>query len=1119
MKKTFKAFLCCICAVALFSCEKETRIPEEGTVPEGYTLQTFTATGEAVITRTALSGANTVWSKNDQIKVILNDGTAVNAELTDGAGTATGTFAGMVPDGKTALYAVYPAAAYSSVDGTTVNVSVSDSQAGTFSAGNIAVAKVGAENNMSFKNVTAFLAFQLKAGSEVTKVEVTSVDGGALSGTVPVSCSGENPVPGTPASTASTVSMSTSGAGTYYMTIVQPAANHTKGLKMTYYTGSYTETGVYYLNRNLPIAANNIYTLGEVETDKNYYVTVSGAGNHTGMDWSNAFSKDEMWKRVTLTSAQEADASTKAAKLAAIDGATFHMGAGEYNFGATPSLSFDEEDPITLTFKGGYPAAGGARNLASYKSDFSGNEEHAALILSGKMNITLDGVGIIKGASEAADAAALQCSGSNLSVTMTDCHVRNNTNTAATAGINLDGVGTFTALRDTLSYNSASTKAAMSIVNTAATMTDCVFDHNSSSGHSSVFRSNCGGLTCTFTGCTFSNNTAAGEDGGAILRKAGRLEFINCDFTDNTNSASKGYGGAISTTSEGSGTIYISGGTFSGNQAYSGGAIAMRTGWLDAHDVTFDNNVSSGRAAAVYAEQTANLTRCTFSGNHAKWGGAAYIKGADKTLQIYGGTWEDNYAYNGGAILAGSSGSVTIGISQGVGATFSSNYATQQEGGALRNEGDGNISITGATFSGNYTSMGKGGAIYNGSSGNLSISGTTFSGNSTRGTEDVYYGGAVASVHSDSEVTITDCEFTGNYSNMYGGTALSYQSGSEGSHSGFMRVSNTVFSGNHNDYDGTDDSNYGRYGGAVRLGHDYTPSYFDNCTFTDNYTNTASTRAIGTWGGAVTYYADGMAYFNNCHFEGNHATRGGAIASWGCTVSGLYLNGCSFSGNWISYYYGTAIYVEKTKYFCMNNCSFSDDTYTTRSGGDEANWICIDGESSAKALEECVISNCSIIGSGRSTSSLNLLTNGQELIYILNMKSGKKSYLINNCIIASGTEQYAWWTNAVDTYGYNNIYSAKGNTGGSYTANNDTGAKTYANLGSPVWNSTDYIWPWDGTGFSYTKITASTIATQVNNGSSSFKTWLEDNGLLNKDQLGNDRGSGDWTPGAYQPDI
>ena len=221
MKRIGRTIIFALCIAALFSCAKEieqdVETPGDEIVPEGYTLQTFTAVSEE--TRTSISGGNTVWNAGDQIRVIFSDGSASDPfTLTGGANTTTGKFEGLVPEGKTAAYAVYPATAYSSVDETTVNVSIPASQPGTFAAGNIAVAKVGEGNSMAFKNMNAFLVFQLKSGTDVTRVEVTSVDGSSLAATVPVSCSGD-PTPGNAFSgtQASTVSMTTSGAGIYYI--------------------------------------------------------------------------------------------------------------------------------------------------------------------------------------------------------------------------------------------------------------------------------------------------------------------------------------------------------------------------------------------------------------------------------------------------------------------------------------------------------------------------------------------------------------------------------------------------------------------------------------------------------------------------------------------------------------------------------------------------------------------------------------------------------------------------------------------------------------------------------------------------------------------------------------
>ncbi len=1084
MKKYLNMFVCAACAVALLSCEKEKEAPEvaeDGIVPPGYTMETLR--GESEQTKTTIDNGVTLWAAYDQIKVICSDNSVSNFTIRDGVGTNTGDFQGLVPEGKTAVYAVYPASSYSSASGSTVKVNIPAEQTGVFGAGNLAVAKVDTDRHMAFKNVNAFISFTIPA--EITKVVISSVSGAGLSGTLSVACSGDAPAAGAleNGGPSITVTFPDSDGGTYYISVA-PGVNHPKGLLLTYYKGEEV-SGTYYLNKNITTAANTNITMGTVEAEGNYYVTVDGAGNKNGMSWENAFSAEQMWKKLHLAGTDEA---TDEAKLAAIDGATFHLGAGEYNMGADPSLSFDEDEAITLTFKGGYPAAGGSRNLDNYETAFSGNNEHAALILSGRMNVTLDGVGIIKGSSSASDEAALQCSGANLSVTMLDCKVRNNTNSSNTAGLNLDTVGGgFTAERVTFSYNSANTKAAMSIVNTAVTMTDCVFDHNTSSDHSSVFRSNSGGMTSTFTRCTFSNNTASGTNGGAILRHAGRLEFIDCTFTGNTvGTSSSGYGGAISTTSNGTGTIYISGGTFSGNQAYNGGCIAMRTGWLDAKDITFEDNVSTGRAAVVYTEKTVNLSQCTVRRNHGKWGGAAYVKGDGETLQIYGGLWEDNYAYNGGAILAGNAGSVTVGVSKGVGTTFSGNYSTGGKGGAIRNEGSGNISVKGATFTGNSTRC------------------------TTTGGDDNYYGGAIATEHSNSVVTITDTEFIGNYSLMYGGAALSYQSGDSGDHTGSLTVTGCTFNGNYNGYTGTDNPAHAKYCGAVRLGNDTTPAYFADCVFTGNYTRQSNSLQMSSSGGAVCIYADNKCFFDKCHFEGNYSTRGSAICAAFSTnaASSVFLNACSFKGNWASWTWGPTIYVEGIPTFCMNNCTIADDTYSVAaSTAYQGCWMDIEPD------KVCVISNCSFIGSARNSSGV--LTTEQSLLYLCGLDSGKYR-LINDLIVANnGHYSVAAETQGVKMYGTKyGTFKNKGNSSVSGTYNSNHVASDFSSL---AWNSDDCVWTWTGTvSNGDTRIGASDFDTELNDACSDFKTWLDDIGATHKDQLGNDRGSVNWWPGAYQ---
>lgn len=1084
MKKLFNAFLCILCTAALFSCQKEIEQqpvnPENQDIPEGYTLQTFTAISEA--TKTTIDGGVTKWSDGDQIKVVLDDGTAVNADLTDGANTNTGTFAGMVPNGKTALYAVYPAGAYASIDGSTVNVAIPTSQPGTFAAGNIAVAKVGEGNNMAFKNVNAFLVFQLKAGSGVTKVEVTSVDGSALVGTVPVDCSGATPAAGAAASPASTVSMTTNGAGTYYMSIAS-GATHAKGLTMTYFTGSdpYTETGVYYLNKNMTIAANAMYTLGEVETDKNYYVTVAGAGNHTGMDWANAFSKEEMWKRVTLTSTQEADASTKEAKLAAIDGATFHMGHGSYNLAANPTLSFSD-DVVTLTFKGGYPAAGGARDLASYRADFTGNDEHACLILRGKLDVTFDGIGFVHGYVDADETASLDCNGtadgSDITVSMSDCVVDNCVNGGYSsqtdqwgAGLLLKGVSSFTAENVTFSNNKSYAVAAAYVHSTAAEFTNCTFSDNASyerAGAVYVNVSDSG--SASFESCTFSDNEAETERGGAMFIKGGNCTLTTCTFSDNAAATD---GGAICINQ---GLLTIAGGTFSGNVAKYGGAIiaekdganvGLKIKMSGANQTSFINNSADKEGGAIWgatqstsAEQNVSISDAIFKGNHANDGGACYAHGSSNTGMyfyrcMFGGTesGEPNYATNnGGSIFLNNKCNTTL----------------------------QNCSITG-DYAGNFA-----GAIYvNNTSGNCIVEGGTIDGCHAK------YGGAIGTTkekHVDINIkgaTISNC-----YSQQGGAAMLRGTGGTLCADP--YKGAGTKFIGNYIDNTASDNR-----GGAIKL------------------ENGAHIRIF------------------RASFIGNHAPIGGAIYSYS-EGSNLYVDQCSFDRNYITMGWGACIYVEKGNDFCLNNSSFRGSYTTSTTSAYQKDvapsWICMDVISGKVS-----ISNCSIIGDTQYSADGTSFTSLTDNTSLVAAWGGHTDY-VTNCIIVPETAGIAAFGSdgsyQMDLDIAYTHYSSYNNTYVTFTdSGNNTAGKTKSSFDDLLWYegeqtngdfSTSGFWQWAGTlgGNPPSMITKDAFEARVKEDTGAayvagFVDWLGSD--IYNDQRHVNRGNDYWWPGAYQP--
>lgn len=938
MKKLYVILLLSLFATAFYSCNKELEADEntdqtlqEEVIPEGYTKMNFTAVCED--TKTTLSGGNTVWSEGDQIKVVLNEGDPVIATLTAGAGSTTGTFAGIVPNGKTALYAVYPAGAYASIDGSTVNVTVAAEQPGTFAAGNIAVAKVGSNNDMSFKNVNAFLVFQLKDGSGVTKVEVTSVDGSALVGTVPVDCSGDSPTAGAPASPASVVSMTTNGAGTYYMSIAS-GATHAKGLKMSYFVDA-NETGVYYLNRNMTIAANAMYTLGEVETDKNYYVTVTGAGSKNGMNWANAFSKEDMWKRITLTAAQQldpeeegADPESKEAKIAAIDGATFHMAAGTYDFGNDPRIAFNETNPVTITLKGGYNASTGARDLASNATIITGNRDdladpvtgHICLKLRYNMNITLDGLHFENGLSSSDKGGALNCYGTDLNVTLVDCVISNNKNIVDGAdkngaGLYLETVGSCTATRVTFSNNTSLHAPALYVYSSDITLNNCTFSGNTASNWGGIARIRQDDPVCIFNNCTFDGNSATNDSGG-VYADAGTTTFNNCSFTGNHGG---GVGGAL--TLAGTSTVNISGGSFKGNYAGTeGGAIRITSGTptLNIENCTFGGSQAgepnySGRDGGALSLKvgTTTITNCDFIGNHA------YYDTCERkdTDVAFDDVTDVGY---GGAIDCFDKASLTID-----GGTISGSVAWR--GGAMNISSSAAVNLNGVTFTANGTAEATraGGAIF--CRRNPIITNCTFGGATAADGNKAKFGGAINHVKHDGKnglMTVNGGTFRNNVANNCGGAICEESAAIIDRHNG----QGTLFQDNWV----TDDSNANECGGGAIWAETYSGS--DNKRVDVNYAVFKGNEAFS--GGACYVYGDNSKIcLNYCTFGGENSgdanyARGNSGNGGGGTLfmrdhnTYAELVECTITGDHAKRY-GGSVFANTKKDFVASGCTFN----------------------------------------------------------------------------------------------------------------------------------------------------------------------------------------------------
>lgn len=651
MKKKNFILLCTLCTALLFSCNKEieTEIvdenPEDVVVPEGYTLMEFTAVCEE--TKTALDSDDTVWSEGDQIKIICSDNSASNATLTAGAGTKTGTFAGMVPSGKTALYAVYPASAYASasVANSTVNVTVPALQSdGSFGAGNIAVAKVEDDHSMSFKNVTSLFSFTLATGSNVTKVEISSVGNvGNLAGVVPVNCSGETPTPGDPSSgTAASISMTTNGAGTYYMPIVS-GYSHSKGLLLRFYKtekNAYVQTGVYYLNRSIEIENNNIYGFGTLETAGNYYVSPDGSGDKSGMNSENPMSFAQFKKKVTRPANDDA---VVGAKKAAVNGSTFHFSNDEYSFDS--QLVIDMGSDVEFSIMGTVSD----QDRTTFTCVAS-NKQGMIQVNSNTVNINNIK---ITGNSGNSNRAAIRVNASNATLNLSNCVFEDN-QTADKGGAVWINQGTLNITDCEFTNNSAQYGAAILISNadsnSTINVTRGIFkgNHSNYGGAIYVIGDGSGTPSLTLTSCTFGGANSgepnyAAYNGGAISINKGNVKIKDCSFIGNYASP-----GAASETLDGGGALYISG-------------TSEKPSVVEAARSTFEANYAGrfGGAIRLYGKATAKVYNTCFKDNYGTNGGAFYTH-KNKTTDVYPTLWLDRCDFDGNYITTNYGTTITV---------------------------------------------------------------------------------------------------------------------------------------------------------------------------------------------------------------------------------------------------------------------------------------------------------------------------------------------------------------------------------------------------------------------------------------------------------------------------
>lgn len=260
-----------------------------------------------VPTKTTIDSNDEVvsWTAGDDVKFVWAGGSTTATASSSGAST---TFTVEVGEGATEIYAVYPASASGSYDSGNVNVHFNGSRAdGSFAANDICVAKAVKTGGtwgttLDFKNVACLLKVGV-TGSDITKIQVTGgrtpSEAQSISGYLPISMDGSgDPVFGTATSTSTTVSLTISGPGDYYIPIM-PDVVLSDGFSIGYFKGEDQLTPFFY-NGSFTTERGKIIKLTDLDSKAGqYYVTPSGARSKAGQSWTNAMGISEFKAFVT----------------------------------------------------------------------------------------------------------------------------------------------------------------------------------------------------------------------------------------------------------------------------------------------------------------------------------------------------------------------------------------------------------------------------------------------------------------------------------------------------------------------------------------------------------------------------------------------------------------------------------------------------------------------------------------------------------------------------------------------------------------------------------------------------------------------------------------------------
>ena len=659
-------------AIAAVSCTREMEINNDSSLRDGSV--TFYASHELAAeadVKTALntSDGTVTWKAGDKTDLVTDTGVYASDALVaedEGKSTVNFTYGGV---SGTPVMAVYPSDLVPVYSEEKLNVAIPAIQDGTFASAGIEVAKA-ADGKLAFKNICGMLQLRIN-NDDVKKIVITSNDTNPLVGTVPVSFDGTKLVLGTPASTATSVTVNVSGSGTYYVAVL-PGTNLESGFYVELLNSSDVAVGEVLTGNTLTVARRQIRKLnledkGVISNKK--FVTVSGAGLKDGSDWDNAMGSAEFYTFLTTATTDN----------------TVFMAAGTYPTQTTNGYTINE-DTKGLAVYGGYPAGASGTSLAgrditTKRTILSGDQEgdrtvrnRIIVVNSSTATAVFDGLEFrdaYRSADGTADIGSAIVINKCSNFKFYNCVISDNESAVPSSKTTCGGGavravnGTILFRGCTFSNNTAASRggAIRMGVGSNVTLDNCVFEGNSAYAGGAVYVGK--GTLSVINGTKFRNNTSS-TSGGAIsfvAEAALSATISDAEFYHNRAASSSGYCG---------GAIYVSGETYSADVSVTDSYFEENMGHYT--DLTYNpaeptalktsidaTKASTGGAIFVLKAATLKLNHCKFYHNLcSQKGGVIRTKEATSVLYMNACSFYLNYSGAYASTIHGTSGPIAM---------------------------------------------------------------------------------------------------------------------------------------------------------------------------------------------------------------------------------------------------------------------------------------------------------------------------------------------------------------------------------------------------------------------------------------------------------------------------